>query len=246
MGNTSAVSIYRKLLSKPLYYFTVALITSFLFLTFDPIFGTLFLGFIIISGLVYLFSISGTIPKLRVDINTISTNSGKAFFYGFIALVIFFILSVGVVRLLQPASFVGVQSVIDRLVQTSLGATPILQGNPYAILFVGGILIPIVETELFFVTLPQVFSSVFNTPLALGSLNTWVLMAAVIGIFTLYHIQAKGITDNVSWVLTYMFGIFQAWLVLKFREGESAIYMHIHNNFLGIAQRLFLKTAVGV
>ena len=94
MGNTSAVSIYRKLLSKPLYYFTVALITSFLFLTFDPIFGTLFLGFIIISGLVYLFSISGTIPKLRVDINTISTNSGKAFFYGFIALVIFFILSV--------------------------------------------------------------------------------------------------------------------------------------------------------
>jgi len=246
MGNTSAVSIYRKLLSKPLYYFTIPLITSFFLLTFDETFGTLFIAFLFISGLVYIFSRMGVIPKLRIDINTISANSGKAFFHGFIALAIFFILSIGVVRILQPASFIGIQSVIDRLVQTSLGASPILQGNPYAILFVGGILIPIVETELFFVTLPQVLSSTFNIPLTLTSSSTWMLMAAVIGVFTLYHIQAKGITDNVAWVLTYMFGIFQAWLVLKFREGESAIYMHVQNNFLGIAQRLFLKTEVGV
>lgn len=243
MVETSAVSIYRRLLTKPMYYFTLLFITSFFLVSFDERFGTLFMAFIVISGFAYLFSISKIpgAPLLKIGINTVSGNSGKAFVQGLLALVVFLLVAMGVVQLLQPIGFTGLQSVIDRIAQTSLGATPILQGNPWAILFVGGILIPIVETELFFITLPQVLSSIFHIPLVLSSPQTWILMSFIAGIFTFYHIEAKAITDNVAWLLTFIFGLFQGWLVLKFREGESAIFMHVQNNFIGIAQRLFLK-----
>lgn len=238
------MAVITKILTKPFYYFFFGLLIAFFFLSFDKNFANIFTMFLAVSGFAYLFSKTGK-NFLKYDINTASGNTAKAFTHGLLALAIFLAVSFFTVKILQPTGFLGLQSVLDRIAQTSLGATPILSGNQFVILLVGGLLIPIIETELFFITLPQVLASVFSVPLSIGSPSTWVLMLVVSGIFTFYHIEAKAITDNVAWALTFMFGVFQSWLVLKFREGESAIWMHVQNNFLGIAAR-FLPRAVGL
>ncbi len=245
MADVNPITIFRTILTKPMYYIFFSMVTVFSYVVFDKNFADIFIAFLFISAFTYVFSIIAKKPFLTIGINTVSGNTGKAFSQGLLAFALFIGVSFVILQVLQPEGFVGIQSILDRIAQTSLGATPILQGNSLAILFVGGLLIPIVETELFFVTLPQVFGNVFNVPLQLTNPTTWIMMGVIAGIFTLYHIEAKGIADNVAWLLTFIFGLFQGWLVLKFREGESAIHMHIQNNFIGIAQRLFLKPIGG-
>jgi len=239
-ARTNPVEIFRKLITEPGYYVFMAAILAFFYFAFDKNFANVFYIFLGVSAFAYIFR-----SKLgqKVSINSVSGNSGKAFIQGLVATVLFLVVSFLIIKVLQGGGVVTLQSVLDRLSQTAIGATgtPILSGNPFVTLLVGSIIIPLIETQTIFVAIPQFLANAFNITVNLGSLETWLLMAVVSGIFVFYHVEAKNISDNVQYALTFVFGMFQSWLVFKFREAESAIYMHIQNNFLGLIRTLFLK-----
>ena len=254
MADLSPISIFRKLILKPFYYPVMYFLIAFFNLSFDKNFAGVFTIFLTASFSLYLISkLFPRIFKMHIDINTVSANTGKAFVTGLLYLGIFLTVGWATVSFFSPpGQTITIAGVIDTIADINLGAanSPILQGNFFANLFIGGALIPIIETELFFIAGLQFLAQVFSVPLSLGFNNPilFVLLIVLAGLFTFYHIEAKDVADNVAWALTFLFGLFQGFMVVKFREGESAIHMHMQNNILGILQRAFFqaKTVVGL
>lgn len=140
---------------------------------------------------------------------------------------------------------------VSQLIAGTFSATPILYGSSYLKLFVWGLLIPIIETRFFFRTIMQwgLHSSNIPTPNNAFSLRALAIMGFFGALFTVFHIVAKGITNNSSLFVTFMFGAVSIGLILHFREIIQAVFFHIITNTIATMQQLgmgFFGTGTGV
>jgi len=141
---------------------------------------------------------------------------------------------------------------VSALIAGTFSATPILFGSTYLKLLVWGLLIPIIETRFFFRTLLQwgLKSSNVQEPTAkaLFTLRGIAVMAFFGALFSVFHIVAKGITNNSSLFVTFVFGVVSVGLVLYFREAVQAVFLHIITNTIATMQQLgigFFDAATG-
>lgn len=131
---------------------------------------------------------------------------------------------------------------ISQLIGMSFSATPVLFGVTYLGLIVWGNLIPVVETKLFFRTLMQwgVKSAKMALPKSAFSTSAILISSFFGALFALFHLVAKGITNNSALLVTFLFGVFSVMLVIHFRELIQAIFLHIITNTIATMQLLRL------
>ena len=67
-----------------------------------------------------------------------------------------------------------------------------------------------------------------------GEGKVFAMFVLVSVIFVWYHSNAKGVVDNVSLLITFIFSMISLEMIRRTKEMESATYLHIFNNLLYI------------
>lgn len=129
---------------------------------------------------------------------------------------------------------------IPSLVANTFSATPILYGSKYLKLAVWGLLIPIIETRAFFRTGLQwaLKAAHVSLPDNIFNLRAWVIASVFGALFSVFHIVAKGITNNASLLVTFVFGLVSVLMVIHFKEIIQAVFLHILTNTIATMQQL--------
>ncbi len=140
------------------------------------------------------------------------------------------------------ASFTG-RIPIDSVIQVLAAATPVFAGNQLFTFIAWGILIPIIETVLFFGIFFEGLATFLGKFMRIGPISTkfnllspalWGIILVIAGIFTAYHFQTRGLTDNLGLMITFIFAVFSCWTVSYFRQTREAILLHIYSNSLAV------------
>ena len=129
---------------------------------------------------------------------------------------------------------------ISQLVASTFSATPILYGSTYLKLAVWGLLIPLIETRAFFRTGLQwgLHAAKVSLPDNIFNVKAIVIAAVYGALFSVFHIVAKGITNNSSLLVTFVFGFVSVLMVIHFKEVTQAIFLHILTNSIATMQQL--------
>lgn len=219
-------NIVKAFLEEPLDYVFEGLVLAFLWQTFSIELAGVYFILLAVDAFIW-FSLK---PKL--NFNSVSGNSGQALITAFIAFAVFIALSVVTVKAVQAAAQLNFADLLARLGNATFGATvkPLLSSSPIAIFLIGAVIIPKRETKTLIARLMEFLSIVFKVPLELKSPQTWVLWAVVSAVGVIFHFQVKGVTDNIALALTFVFWMVSCWLIVKTRESESAVYLHMINN----------------
>lgn len=231
-----------RIFSEKNIYIWFLVFLAFAYFVYNKDLALIYIAFIFIDKF-----IKDTYPsRIRVDLNTSPGNTFQAIMWGLIAFFAFMLITTFLATFLQAAlNFApeeGFSAVWQQVIRHSASSSkPIFEGNPYFIFVVFGIIIAVTETKTLIARLFDYISDMFNVSLnklSLGMVAIWVLIT---GIFVLFHIQAKGLTDNVGLLATAIFSIISLYLIYKFKEAESATYFHIFWNSTIIYNQVFMK-----
>jgi len=218
--------LVRAFLEEPHTYFLLGIVLAFLWQTFS----------VELAGVYFILLVSGGFAwanlKTKLNFNSVSGNTPNAILLAVVAFIAFIAISFLAINVLQSAAELEGQSLQERIGATVIGAAqdPILKESKLAVFLIGALLIPIIETKVLIARLMEVLARIFHVSLNLGDFKTWVLFAVVAGVGVVFHFQAKGITDGIALMLTFIFWMISSWLIVKTRESESAVYLHIINN----------------
>lgn len=152
-----------------------------------------------------------------------------------IAYGIFLFLTTVLVQTVAPStlSTINLQSIFQ-LLSTS---TPILQGSKILTVIGWGILIPIIETVLFFVIAQEGFAEsigrITGKKINLGEFSPRMIWTVLLiaSAFVLFHLTAKQM-EIIPLMITGVFAIISGLLVIKQKEARGAIALHIISNTL--------------
>ena len=195
-------------------------------------------GFMLIGDFI-LFQIG------QSDIRSVSGNTPTAVFHASIALVVLFVLYqlVNVVMRQsvlplgaseQQLSQSVFQTVYQSLVKFSGQEIDFSQFKAIKY-YLFGFIIPLVETRV----LGRIYGMLGN----LNNINisnfrswkTWGLITSVSLLFMYFHLQVRGVNNNIDLAMTFLFAVISLYLVGKFRELESANWLHVGWNSLALA-----------
>lgn len=139
----------------------------------------------------------------------------------------------------------GLFSIVDFFAQVQ---KPILSGNPYLILIVWGIFIPLAETTLIARFL-EFLKDQFKVRLSLREPKIWASIVLVSALFMYYHLQAKSIAGpellQQSLASVFIMGVVSLVLIVIFKQIIEASLMHIilNSTAVVIAYGLFPMVA---
>lgn len=218
------------------YFRFFGLILVLLLLIFDQTLGLVYSLMLFVSWIWYSTDNQHTYVMSRPQRNSLS----KILVETGVAYAAFLFISSFLVSFLEPQSAYatgGIQSIFQ-LLSTS---TPILQGSKILTFIGWGILIPVIETTLFFgfiqEGLAETLSGVTRSRFAHNKFS--ILMFWTIGLvaasFVLFHLTAKNL-DPLSLMITGVFAIISGLLVVWQEELRGAIYLHILSNSLVVAK----------
>lgn len=207
-------------------WFWIILGVSFLATNFNERIGIVYLGLIVL-GIFLMFA-----TKKKIFFNSVSGNTLKAIIHGFIAYIVlvglYFVSSFflqGIMSISEPSwsqmiSYMQTQSVL------ALEKSVLLE---YLSI---GILIPIIETLVFFGYGLEFLANKSKTSLTnFWDFKIWMLFTVMSGIFTWFHVSVRG-ASNVGWFITFIFAMISCFMVAKSKEVESAGWFHIINNLI--------------
>lgn len=199
--------------------FLVALAFSFLSINYDFTLGVIYLGMILVFRI-------GTDDNPFIKFRLFKP--GKTNFFNILA-----IAGIGYLIFYFSSGFLigkifGAQAITEAL---KVG-TPALAQSEYLKIISVGILIPIVESMLFFGALPQVFAHLSKISLRqnysdLGVLFTIIFVSAA---FAIFHLTVRGITGTAGLFRSFLFGIVSMAMVLYTSQVADAVGLHIINN----------------
>jgi membrane protease YdiL (CAAX protease family) len=226
------------------WYIVLVMTLGFLWLTFNQQIASIYLIFLIAD----YFVLDKYASKLRFHTSNIIGNSLSALTYAVVAYIIFMGVSIiGTLTfqaLLQFKTQLG-STFINEVLSRYAATTPLLAENKYLTLLSWGVIVPIIETKLFFGRLFELCADFVGASLTnFRDYKTWFVMIFVSVLFMLFHIQAKGVTDNVALMMTFLFAMISMLLVMWTQELEAAIELHIINNSVTVWNILF-RTAGG-
>jgi hypothetical protein len=216
-------------------YILSNVVLLFLLINFNLEIGTIYIAMAIIDWLsYYIFVKNVSTAQIPLERNANDRLTKIAWAIGaYIAFV--FITGLIVTKVSSLNSSMSSFEYLSSLVSQTFSATPILYGSTYLKLAVWGILIPIVETRFFFRTafMWATVRTTFKMPTNIMSISAFGYAAFFGILFAVFHIVAKGITDNNALMVTGLFGFLSIMVIIFFRESVTAIYLHIINNTIG-------------
>jgi len=123
---------------------------------------------------------------------------------------------------------------------------PVLANNTILTIIVWGVLIPLIESALFFgIILEGIINGLANyfgtkilVTFRITSTTLWGVVFFVASLFTFYHFQARGLTDSLGLLLTFYFAVISCWVSLYFRQVREAIFFHFDSNVIAVLSRL--------
>lgn len=175
-----------------------------------------------------------------------SGNTAQALLYAGISLVVMFVLYQGVIYIFRQ-SVIQIQSTETQLTQSifqtifqsmkKFGTQEVdFSKFNYFNYYVFGFLIPIIETRV----IGRIYgfvAKITNININNFNIKNWALIVFVSLLFMYFHLKVRGVNNNVDLAVTFLFAVVSLFLVGKFRELESANYLHIGWNsfalFLG-------------
>jgi hypothetical protein len=118
--------------------------------------------------------------------------------------------------------------------KTFAQTTPALAGS-FILTFIGwAIIVPVIETNAFFGTLFEYFSDRFGISVQKISATLLIIMVTIAFVFALFHATAKGITNNASLSLTFIFALMSLVIVFLEKQTRTAVYLHIFANSVAV------------
>jgi len=220
----------KKLDIKVLFWITLAL--TFLTISFRERIGNVYIGLVVIDALLLFF-----MTKRKLFLNSISGNTLKAVGIGFFGYAILFVVYYFSSFILQGFTDITAgQSIGQALTQMislmKTQAALTFESSKIFEIFAIGILIPVVETKVFFGSIFDFLAESTNTQInTLKNKRLWILMIVLSGIFTWFHVAVRG-QSNVGWFITFIFGMISCIMVIKTKEVESAVWFHVINNMI--------------
>jgi hypothetical protein len=138
------------------------------------------------------------------------------------------------------AQFESTFEYVASLVANTFSATPILFGSTFLRLIVWGVLIAFVESRAFFRTFLQwaIKGAGVKFPKSPFEINGILTMVFFGVLFAVFHIVAKGITQNTSLMTTFLFGAISVGLVIQFGRWIEAAFFHIITNTIATMQQM--------
>jgi hypothetical protein len=195
----------------------LAILILFLEVNFDPTLGSIFLGMLILDILFYLKDKRVTYEVERV------VDRKRDIIYAVGAYVLFLAGTMFFVK--------GVTSILGSVTLFS-ETLPVFAGNPIFTLLALGFFVPVVESRFFFGRMLEFFKDRFNITLKkdLFDMPTWVMVLFIAGIFTIFHLTAKGLTDTGALTQVFFFGVVSVWLAILTGQLLAAVLFHMIAN----------------
>ncbi len=231
------MSLIKKLTSEPMIYVVTGVFLLLMILTSSETFSTKLAS---IYGTMMLVEV--TISQFivsRINTNPISGNSVQTLFWAagsIAALLIAYSLINAVTRTSVAGSFADGSAITKNFAQIKQQASLMsieFEKIPFLSFILFGIIIPIRETSLLgkiFDFITQTFQITYHK----FSVTLMGVVFVISGLFTYFHLKVRGIDNNVDLLLTFVFGVMTLWLIIKFKEMESATEFHIGWNSLAI------------
>lgn len=216
-------------------FFFLLTVILFLVINFEPKVSQLYLGMALIGAWAYsevtrkkLFAV----PPLKKE----STSWTTGILYGVAFFAIFIFVTPIILNTLGFPEYNSPQSVLE-LMSTGFSTKPVLEQSKITSFFMWGWLIPYVETIFFSVMMLLWIATKYHY--SLTKLKDQIILMTIVGIAAmLFHMTAKGITNNAALITTFIFFFMNSYLVIKFREKIQAAVMHITGNSIAINQIL--------
>lgn len=207
----------------------VSIILLFTLINFDPSFSTIFLAIILVGAFIFSTDKKPEILLEKPGNNRITSLAIVG--AGFVG---FYVLSFIVLNIfgLSTASIFSIYA--DWLGSLMAQFSPALADNPWLILLAWGALIPFSETFTFFGVVFEWLVEIFKSKFDPKQLRVWMIMLIIAGIFTLFHITAKGFENNPALIMTYIFGFISLTIVLYRKQLFEAVWLHIVINSTAI------------
>lgn len=223
-------------------YFMHSVVVLFLLINFNLQIGTIYLFMALVDWMAYYLAFDKNVFNI-LPIEKKKPGRFESLVWAMGAYVAFiFILNFINTRFLMVdiGSFESTFEYISSLIATTFSATPILYGSKYLRLAVWGILIAMIETRFFFRTLLQwgVHSTGIKFPSTVFS-QAGIMISLFFGaLFAVFHLVAKGITNNSALMATFVFGAISAGMVIHFKQILEALFLHIITNTIATMQQL--------
>lgn len=209
----------------------VSVLLTFLVVNFDFTVSAIFLFF---AYLTLFFFLADKFVAYRTERD--GGNRTMQVVYAILAYIVFNVvasIALSVAGGIATASGSAFSVFNDSLFQFFSQNTPALTENAFISLIVWGVLIPVVETAFFFGVLFEFF--IDKMKVAVGwNARTIAVMLIIGGIFTLFHLTAKGITNNSALLVTFLFAIASLVLVVQFRQTIEAKILHVAANTVAL------------
>ena len=238
---------------EPYRYIWLFALLIFGSLTYSASLANLYMWMIVTSAAIWLI-LNSQGRKQIVNLNAPSgSNTLQSMLLGGIFLMVFIGISIYLMGIFQNAFSTTETQFSAFLSQNALiflGATakPIFAESKFLGFLFFGLIIPVIETELVirFTELLLMITKVKNPISKFGLLKEikfWISALLVTVAMTWYHIQAKGLTADISLMMVAIFFLIS--IIIAFipffgtqREGETATWLHIFNNSLAVSKTL--------
>ena len=168
---------------------------------------------------------SGSIPRLRALLVGIG-----GYFAVLFSSQILIPLGVKAGLITQSVSLPTLYSVVQLYSQTTLAFT----GNIIFYFITFGFLIPMIETRAW-VILFEFFVDVFKLKITLKSFKIWSIMSIGGIFFYLFHLTAKGVSNDAALAVVFIFMIVTYIIVVVEKQSLDALLMHIFANSISLA-----------
>lgn len=219
--------------NEPMYFLLALLLLLFLNTVFDPQLALYYFLIVTADAIWYAFDkliISRSEPQFPIEK---TTNNRLTIF---IETIIFF---AGFLIISTFLSKLTIQGMFQAQFNSQIA---FLTGETIIKFLTLGIFIPIFETSFFFGRMLEVLKEFINKNF--GSVNftqpniyLLIVVFMTAGVFSLFHIVAYQTTQLL--MVTFIFGVTSAVMVIKQKELKGAILLHILNNSI-VAWRLLL------
>lgn len=217
-------------------YVILSALLLFTLINFNPEVSIIY-QFMVVISMILFFIVRTTKPFPVIPVESVKTNRASAFIWGIGSLAVLLFVSSFLLPMLGFAIYSNPQSILYSTDSSQalfpFSAEPILAKSELMSVLIWGQIIPIVETMYFFGILAQFISHMLKV--SFSSWGFWMLMG---GIFVLFHMTAKGVTNNEALIVTFLFGVLSMFLINKFRELKQAIILHVTANTLAISNIL--------
>lgn len=233
---------------EPYRYIWLSFFLILIYLTYSSNLATLY--FIMMAVSIGIWLILRGFKRETIDYNSSSGNTPYSLILAGIFLMVFIAFSIMAMGLFQNvfATSPSFSTFLEKNAVAFLGATKlVLAESKFLGFFIFGFVIPIIETELV-IRACELLLTIFGVNLtskfsALKQFGFWVSAFLVSVGMTWYHIQAKGLTADITLMMVFFFFLLS--LIIAFvpiigskREGETATWLHIYNNSLSVAKSL--------